>query len=67
MRIVSELTQIIRHYQLSIGERTYYYKEHLDDRGKVIEDELSDEDSRVYDNPVLLERVREFIDQKYNL
>jgi len=66
MRIVSELTQIIRHYQLSIGERTYYYKEHLDDRGKVIEDELSDEDSRVYDNPVLLERVREFIDQKYN-
>ena len=66
MRIISELTQVIRHYQLSIGERTYYYKEHLDDRGKVIEDELSDEDSHVYDNLALLERIREFIDKQYN-
>ena len=66
MRIISELTQVIRHYQLSIGERTYYYKEHLDDRGKIIEDELSDEDSHVYDNPALLERIREFIDKQYN-
>ena len=66
MRIISELTQTVRHYKLAVGERTYYYKEHLDDRGKVIEDELSDEDSHVYDNPALLEHIREFIDKHYN-
>lgn len=66
MRIISELTQVIRHFQLSIGERTYYYKEHLDDRGKVIDDELTDENSQIYDNPALLKHIRGFIDTQYN-
>jgi len=66
MRIISQLTQVVKHYQFSIGAGTYYYKEHLDDRGKVIDDELSDESGVLYTNPALLEYIREFIDKEYN-
>lgn len=66
MRIISQLTQTVRHYQLDIGARTYYYKEHLDDRGKVIDDELTDESGIVYSNPALMDNIRAFIDKEYN-
>jgi len=37
MRIISELTQVIRHFQLSIGERTYYYNSHIYDNPALLE------------------------------
>lgn len=65
MRIISELIQITRQHKLSIGERTYYYTETLNEKGRV-QDELSDEDSHVYDNPALLEHIREYINKQYS-
>jgi hypothetical protein len=63
MKLVSKLTQTINDYQLEINGKEYYYKEYLDDSGKVIDDELSDGDSLVIEDDNLLEQVRVFVDQ----
>ena len=62
MKLVSKLTQTINDYQLKINGTEYYYKEYLDDSGKVIDDELSDRDSLVIEDDNLIEQVREFVD-----
>jgi len=62
MKLISRLTQTINDYQIEIDGVEYYYKEWLDDSGKVIRDELSDGDSLVIEDEGLIERVREFVD-----
>ena len=43
MKILAQHQERIDHYQLEIEGVKYYYKEYLDDRGKLIDSELSDE------------------------
>lgn len=43
MEILSHLEQNVHHFKLLIGEKIYYYKEYLDDRGKLIDSELHDD------------------------
>ena len=61
MKLISRLTQTINDYQIEIDGVEYYYKEWLNDSGKVIDDELSDEDGLVDDEDIH-ERVRQFVD-----
>lgn len=61
MKLISRLTQTINDYQIEIDGVEYYYKEWLNDSGKVIDDELSDGDGLV-DNENILERIRQFVD-----
>ena len=43
MKILAQHQERMDHYQLEIEGVKYYYKEYLDDRGKLIDSELSDE------------------------
>ena len=43
MKILAQHQERIDHYHLEIEGVKYYYKEYLDDRGKLIDSELSDE------------------------
>lgn len=60
MQILSTLTQTVVNYQLDIDSKVYYYKEYLDDGGKVIEDELFDDEGTINDED-LIDQVRTFI------
>jgi len=65
MKIISTLTQTVVNYQLEIDDKVFYYKEYLDDRGKVIEDELFNETGVITDED-LIDQVRTFIDNTSN-
>jgi hypothetical protein len=60
MKILSTLMQTVVNYQLEIGDKVYYYKEYLDDAGKVIEDELFDDGGTITDED-LIDEVRTFL------
>lgn len=64
INVTSCLTVIDNFYELEIGPRKYYYKEILNDSGKFIEDELSDDEGRIITNPLTLETVRNAIDNQ---
>jgi hypothetical protein len=65
MKIISTLTQTVVNYQLEIDDKVFYYKEYLDDSGKVIEDELFNETGVITDED-LIDQVRTFIDNTSN-
>jgi len=65
MKIISTLTQTVVNYQLEIDDKVFYYKEYLDDSGKVIEDELFN-DTGVITDEDLIDQVRTFIDNTSN-
>lgn len=64
IKIISEHTSTVKHYELEIGPRTYYYKEHLNESGKVIDEELMDEEGTVHTNEGLLQHIHEAIDRQ---
>lgn len=64
IKIISELTTTVNHYQLEIGPRTYYYKEYLNESGKVIDEELMDEEGTVHTNEGLLQHIHEAVDRQ---
>ncbi len=56
MKILAQHQERIDHYQLEIEGVKYYYKEYLDDRGKLIDIDLTDEQGMiVYDEELLNE------------
>jgi hypothetical protein len=65
MKIISTFTQTVVNYQLEIDDKVFYYKEYLDDSGKVIEDELFNETGVITDED-LIDQVRTFIDNTSN-
>jgi hypothetical protein len=65
MKIISTLTQTVVNYQLEIDDKVFYYKEYLNDSGKVIEDELFNETGVITDED-LIDQVRTFIDNTSN-
>jgi hypothetical protein len=65
MKIISTFTQTVVNYQLEIDDKVFYYKEYLNDSGKVIEDELFNETGVITDED-LIDQVRTFIDNTSN-
>jgi hypothetical protein len=57
MKIVSHLEQTIHSFEVVVEEKKYYYKEYLDDRGKLIDSELCDEDGNLIDDEELSEYI----------
>jgi len=55
--IVTEVT-----YTLKDDISAFYYKEWLDDSGKVVDCDLRDKDGNNIHDPILLEEVQQFID-----
>jgi len=49
-------------YTLQDDLSAFYYKEWLNDSGKVIDSILRDKDGYEIDDPILLEEVQQFID-----
>lgn len=64
IKIISELTTTVNHYQLEIGPRAYYYREYLNESGKVIDEELIDEEGTVHTNEGLLQHIHEAVDRQ---
>jgi hypothetical protein len=56
----SESTEVV--YTIQDGVSPFYYKEWLNEKGKVIDCLLRDKDGFEIDDSELLERVQEFID-----
>jgi hypothetical protein len=61
MEILSHLEQTIHSFEIVVEEKKYYYKEYLDDRGKLIDSELCDENGDVVDNKELADYISEQI------
>ena len=63
MEILSKVTTQVVETVYTFQDETsvFYYKEWLDDRGKVIDEMLMDKDGYQIDDPVLWEQVQEFV------
>ena len=56
----SDVTE--RNYVIEVDGKTYFYKDYYNNKGKVIDSELSDEDGLVTDQE-LIEHIQNFIDR----
>lgn len=59
-KTVSTVTEVT--YALQDETSAFYYKEFLNEKGKVIDSLLRDKDGFEIDDPALLEKVEEFVD-----
>lgn len=59
-KVESTVTEVV--YTLQDEVSAFYYKEFLNDKGKVIDCELKDKDGGVIDDEDLMLRVQEFVD-----
>lgn len=65
VNILARTTQVINHYAIEIGPKQYYYREYLDQDGKFVEDELTDEDGGIVPTiPATLENIRNMINNQ---
>ena len=65
MKLTSHTSAIVTTETYSITDETYgplTYIEYLNDKGKVIDCTLRDEDGNDIDNPPLLEELQQFVD-----
>ena len=58
----STVTEVTYTFQDETG--AFFYKEWLNDSGKVIDSLMRDKDGYQIDDPVLLEQVQEFLDEQ---
>lgn len=60
-KVETKVTEVV--YTIQDDVSAFYYKEWIDDRGKVIDAQLVDKDGYQIDDPVLMECVEVFVDQ----
>ena len=63
MKIISTLFTTTALYEIELDGKKYIYKEFLDDRGKLIDNELFDDD----DNPIYDEGMIQHIEEQIYL
>lgn len=63
MKILSTLFTTTALYEIELDGKKYIYKEYLDDRGKLIDNELFDDD----DNPIYDEGMIQHIEEQIYL
>jgi hypothetical protein len=63
MKIISTLFTTTALYEIELDGKKYIYKEYLDDRGKLIDNELFDDD----DNPIYDEGMIQHIEEQIYL
>jgi len=61
MQIISHLATKTVSYELLIEGKKYYYKEYLDERGKLLDQELSDDDNNTIYDRELMNYIEEII------
>ena len=62
-RVESTVTEVT--YTLQDETSAFYYKEWMNQKGKVIDSLLRDKDGHEIDDPELLEQVQELVDSQY--
>lgn len=63
MKIISTLFTTTALYEIELDGKKYIYKEYLDDRGKLIDNELFDDD----DNPIYDKGMIQHIEEQIYL
>ena len=66
MKLLNKTESIVTEVTYTLQDKTsvFYYKEWLDDSGKVIDCLMRDKDGSEIDDPLLFEEVQEFIDSQ---
>lgn len=66
MELLNKTKSIVTEVTYTLQDKTsvFYYKEWLDDSGKVIDCLMRDKDGSEIDDPLLFEEVQEFIDSQ---
>lgn len=62
-RVESTVTEVT--YTIQDKSTTLYYKEWLNESGKVIDALLRDKDGQEIDDPLLFEQIEELVDTQY--
>ena len=64
MKLLDKIESIVTEVTYTLADNTslFYYKEWLNDSGKVIDFVLRDKDGYEIDDPALLEEVQNFVD-----
>lgn len=62
-RVESKVTEVT--YTLQDNISAFYYKEWMNEKGKVIDSLLRDKDGNEIDDPILMEQVQELVDSQY--
>jgi len=66
MELLNKIESTVTEVTYTFQDKTsvFYYKEWLDDSGKVIDCLMRDKDGSEIDDPLLFEEVQEFIDSQ---
>ena len=66
MELLNKIESTVTEVTYTFQDKTsvFYYKEWLDDSGKVIDCLIRDKDGSEIDDPLLFEEVQEFIDSQ---